>query len=1123
MSENWEVTPASTPRILALLSSLHTLLHEQQSAGLVLSFKLVSYTVFPLTSILQRNNPSTIPDQIVEKILRCLSILWDSWWWQCDLRAWEQVFMLCAAVVGGIEGKGKGKDRDDETKDAAVCCLESLVRPRREDEDPIYAKGSPSRNNEILARLQAHTQTPQFIPVLGQSLNFLILASGSSHLPLQRHSLSVLHALIAFYAPEDFIPSIVPGVVSTMTRVALGMTTAKGWANGDIVVGALQVLQTVIIRSISDEICLKEGAIHNVSDLDDLVILTTDSTGGTDDNIRPYATPRTHSWLQATSSQLLIAVNTLTPLVSHSNPAAMEALSSFSASVLARTPLTFPRGQPLLLSFLLSVSNSPQESVSQHALQSLHSLLDSSSTTRHTLFQTLLQTTKENLTSLPRLLASHSDAKVEHVASQIEAVCRLPFTRAPKTTNFTGDFLSISKGVGTLLGSMGGIEKWGWRLLSVLEFDSPLVTATGTSEAQLMLEDDLVDVSATTFPLVNLRQVATRSTQHSIERMFRALGKAGGEEGLYSVEWFIAVGRRRRDAIGVSALWCACRLLEGVSGIGLDQENTPSSTTAPRSRRLLKAARGIAKTVGDLWEEADVVDSSDTSQPMDDGSLDLETPVDHVKGLVSQALDPALRIGFGNPPPSIPRPPSATQHLLHRGLCLHLLSVTSGILQVKFTPLLLHTLYPVLQSIISSVSFLSTTGLATLGYISVSTSYASPANLLLSNFDYALDAVSRRLTRQHLDVESAKVLIVLVRLVGRDIVNKAGDVVEECFDRLDEYHGYGVVVEGLLGVLGEVVKAIEDDEASHATRERGSSIVTSAVLDEQWIASFSDWFVHRNDTPHDERDTTDYGPFPREPWGKSTHQPDDFEESKTRQEADPSVQPPSTPTQTLTTQIVSRSIYFLTHASPLIRSRILILLAAAVPVLPESALLPSIHKAWPFILNRLLDPEPYVVSAVASLIEALSTSVGAFMYQRVWDDIWPRFKKLLDTLGAADSQSALARRAPGATGTESAYTHSHRLYKSVIKTMTAAIDYVTVPDSAAWEVSMLFRRFLHAQVHEELQAYARGLYMALAKNNADAVWLVLSSTQGDVTGPVAFLREEKWDVRQNVTQILALV
>ena len=120
------------------------------------------------------------------------------------------------------------------------------------------------------------------------------------------------------------------------------------------------------------------------------------------------------------------------------------------------------------------------------------------------------------------------------------------------------------------------------------------------------------------------------------------------------------------------------------------------------------------------------------------------------------------------------------------------------------------------------------------------------------------------------------------------------------------------------------------------------------------------------------------------------------------------------------------------------------------------------------------------------------------------------------------ASNALAHRGHGAVGTESAYTHSHRLYKAIIQTLTAATRGVQAQDAAIWEIIMLFRRFLSRHAHEELQTCARELYGALRRANEDAVWLGLSGTLGWVGGPVAFLRESKWDMEDNVRAILRM-
>jgi hypothetical protein len=395
--------------------------------------------------------------------------------------------------------------------------------------------------------------------------------------------------------------------------------------------------------------------------------------------------------------------------------------------------------------------------------------------------------------------------------------------------------------------------------------------------------------------------------------------------------------------------------------------------------------------------------------------------------------------------------------------------------------------------------------------MAVSASYASSANLLLSNFDYALDAVARRLTRRWLDVDATKVLVVLVRLVGAEVVDKAGDVVEECFDRLDEFHGYDIIVEGLIEVLGEVIKVIEVEEAAlRGDAPRPTSPSLEFPRDNEVLQGFFDWFPHRHETPALE----EIEPSVPEPTAEESDPP--------QQQPSIDQDPPSTPTQILTKQIVTRSLYFLTHGSSVIRARILSLLAASVPVLPESALLPSIHSAWPFILNRLADPETFVVAAAASLTEALVTHVGSFMYRRMWNDIWPRFRTMLAKLDAADATNALSKRGQGAVGTESAYTHSHRLYRSLLKSMTATMKGVQSQDTPVWQAILSFRRFLHRHTHDELQRCAREFYIAASANNADVVWLALTMTSGASPKYPAmdFLQESKWDIEENVEVIL---
>ncbi|EAU92805.1 hypothetical protein CC1G_01850 [Coprinopsis cinerea okayama7 len=1104
-----KLTPKSIPTVSSLLSTLLQLLRETDKANLNESF--IAYIFFPLKGIFERNASEEIPDQVLEKLLLCLSILCDVWWWTCAPEIWKQLFILCGSVIGGMEAKGKAKARDDETKEAAVQCLNSLIRQRSPQD--AMALGKPvdvaqDRFNE----LQDFASSPQFIPILGQTLDYILGVTLSPRLSLQRSSIDLLYSVIENYAPERMIPTVLPGVASGMTKACLGASGNKGWINGEIVAAALKVLQVAIVKAISDDVCMREGALPRFQDLEDLVNFGKDNARPVDDTKSTPLVARTQAWLRATASQLHIAINSLSPLVKHPTPSAIYGLIDFSTEVLSSTTLTLPQTQPLLLSFLLSAANSEYPKITTKAVDSLKGLL-AMANAGPALMQQLAQMTTDNMSALPRLLSSQSDARIQHVAEMITSVCKLG--ASDSENNIVS---SISKVVGKLLGPTGGVEKWGWSLLAVLELVNPSVTVTHNSSAQLMLENN-PETSWVPFPELFFRNVASHETRRSLETMLRALGQVGGDACLFSVEWFIDVGRSGTTSRSVAAMWCGCRILEGISGLDLSSENSLDKLVLQRSKRLEKQVRALARSIAELWDKSDFeeLDQEASPQPRPPNEH-LELDVQHQKGLVP--LDETLKI-FRNKP--TPDTRIVNQPMLHRSLCLQLIAIAAGVLQSRFDSVFIFILYPILHSIVSPASFLSSSGFAALNYVTIATSYASPANLLLSNFDYALDSVSRRLTRRWLDIDATKVLVVLIRLVGRDVVDKAGDVVEECFDRLDAYHGYGIIVDGLIEVLAEVLNVIEADVKANPAAQPAREEDTPSNQHQQLtcLDELLAWLPVRSMVNLD-ADNTDYGPAPRKAWGKQKAEGEEDSDDEPVDSKQPeSEAQPETSSQQLTKQIISRSLYFLTHESPVIRARILTLLKLSVPVLPESSLLPSIHNAWPFIVNRLADHETFVVSATASLVEALAVHVGSFMYRRIWDEIWPRFQTLLKQLKAADSVNALARRTNSAVGTESAYTHSHRLYKSIINTMTAVMHGVHVRDSSFWDALVLFRRFLGRHVHEELQLCATNFYLAAGKKNEDAVWLVLEASVRDIPPVMTFMRDDQWHIESNAKCILA--
>ncbi|KAG8908884.1 hypothetical protein FRC00_010888, partial [Tulasnella sp. 408] len=544
---------------------------------------------------------------------------------------------------------------------------------------------------------------------------------------------------------------------------------------------------------------------------------------------------------------------------------------------------------------------------------------------------------------------------------------------------------------------------------------------------------------------MRLRYVGSSSSQLAVERMLRGLGAAGGVDALFSVEWFMEAATAGKGALETSALWCACRVYEGIVGVSLRELSMPSESRGVRlgayggidkmkvedRRRVEKTARQLVKTVSELWETDGLGREEEMGEQASTGSDSLtlygdsRLPTEHVKGLdplitlLDVRTQRAISISAGTERSSAEGREMAK---LHAALALQTLSISSSILGSRFPPLLLHAIYPILRSLVSSHNLLSSTAMAALHHVTTASGYAAPANLLLSNFDYALDSASRRLFRSRLDLKATKVLVILVRLVGKDVVQRAGDVVEECFDRLDEYHGYSTIVEGLVEVLSEVVKAVEaEEEPTERPRPNvwGGPAKTTEI--KSGTAAFMEWCKQRKMDKESEDIPEDFGPAPHQPWGREP-QPDEDDAPTDPPGNDP---PKPSITQALISKIIRRCLPFLTHSSPLIRARMLSLMRSATVVLPVEEIGPSIHSAWPFILNRLKDSQTFVVTEAANLIDALAWNFGEFMGSRMQRDVWPAYRKMLEALEAGDRESALAARKHGPDTTP--YSHSHRL------------------------------------------------------------------------------------------------
>jgi len=1104
---------------------------------------MINYILFPVTQILRQSDPSALSENFLEAVFRFLSHVVSMWRVSeggMEVQAWEQLWRFTAAAVGprlGLKEKSKGRQVGQEVQLEAVRLLTALLGPTE-----LEGAQHPTRS---MAALCATAKSP-LMPTLFQAITLLLETSAPSppYLQLQLSSLCLLRTLITTYlkGKPRVLASVLPGMVSTIATLVHSEAKAL---KGEVAQEAAGLIEDIIISTLKDEDLRSLGVLRPA--LDDLGQLAEEWEKAeqplpVDDPPPPSPAPPaatsvsadpfpqlTASYLAFTSIRLLASIPPiLSALSTHPSPFVRQASITLSASLISSCHESLSSLLPHCLNNLLQLSQDSFDVVFLEARRRLRVLLFEIPT--FDLNPILIDLLRKAMNALPRQILSQQDQKVAELARLITAIAEITSS-------------SRRNPIPELLGPNGHVERWGWRFLDCLEFGRPAgwsaAVNTAAKAAEIGWESRL---GAGTLPLLiengdtphdpvfphqPLRHIESEATARALGDMLVALGSAGGEAVLHSVDYFMLfakANRRRHIAKAVSAVWVGQKLLEGIASASVRH------TEAKTSKACRKMARDVTKIIVAMDDDVDDGDE-DEEPPQPEEASDALLPVERTSGI--NALTTILD--------RKPLPDSAAaaqtrrihtqaQRSLLTALSLSTLALTSRILSTSFRPLLLTSLYTILSQLASPQPFVAQYAEIALVQVAYQTGYASPQNLVLDNVDYVINVVSQRLTYARLSLTAPLVLIAMIRLVGEPIVPLVHEVVGEIFDALDDYHGYETLASSLLAVLVTLIEAMAAEvDATGPSEERLRKKAEYDRIDrapdpEEDFARFLGWHRERESS----REKGVNGILKRAPqhaWGKDAPPENGETEEQAEAPMDEDEKPP-TRTQEVCTQILEKSTYFLSHRSPFLRARILSLIARATPVLAagnrEGDLLPVIDRGWGLILNRLDDIEPYVVSEAAEVIASLCENVGDFMSRRVLDHAWPRFERLLDAQRELDKKSALARR--GGVGTQSLYTVSHRLHVAILKTACFIAKEVPVNDEVLWQVMVLFRPFIDRRAREELQVLAIRLYQALARRDADALWVVSHATLGTLEGDNGVwdhLRDQTLDIEENAGVILA--
>lgn len=397
-----------------------------------------------------------------------------------------------------------------------------------------------------------------------------------------------------------------------------------------------------------------------------------------------------------------------------------------------------------------------------------------------------------------------------------------------------------------------------------------------------------------------------------------------------------------------------------------------------------------------------------------------------------------------------------------------------------FRPDLVDTLYPVVYLLGSPNADLREHAIASLNMISDSCGYSSTSEMITSNVDYLVNAISLKLNTFDISPQAPQVLVMMLRLSGPSLLPYLDDVVGSIFAALDNFHGYPRLVESLFTVLGEIVE------------EGGKS--------EQLQIKSSSELVHRNEKPArskienilsilktrmDNASANDKSlreDFPEESWKDAKTQLDEIEnpqvveeETSANAEGGNIQKPPPTIVYTMVQSIARLGQHYLTNESPHLRAKLLDLINTANEVLykDEDQYLPLVNDIWPVLVKRLYDEEPFVVIGASRAVAGICKYAGDFMSTRIqveWHDLTKHIRH-------AKVKAKAEKKGRHGRGV---YSQNWQVWEAFIKLLVIIVEYVRIDDDMFDEALEILAELIRSR--EDVRS-------AFSAINADAVWL----------------------------------
>uniref|UniRef100_A0A1A8IVG9 TELO2-interacting protein 1 homolog n=2 Tax=Nothobranchius TaxID=28779 RepID=A0A1A8IVG9_NOTKU len=1011
--------------------------------------QLQEYVLFPLRFVLKV--PQLKKEKLVQAVAEALSYVLE----KTCVQSWDTLHdlfsELCLCLCSPTD-PGKPADLSEELKSALLRCLDALLH---------------AAYGDIVFKLYE----PIMLPGLGAAVSLLLaLGEKEKSREVQAAALRCLQSLILHCdcTQEHVIPSSDErcSVGSTMASFLPGIAMAVS----RIITGNLRQGHAVTVRAIK----VWSGAVGLVMEDAQLQSSKACETPSQElGRIGQLVVQRAPEWVKSTAGKLSVLLKKIISCTSaHRHWRVRLEMVELADHLLVACSQSLRECVGLLLEALVGAVNDEEPKVRERceaALREISQRNQSCSRSSDGTSQNLADVLSENLhslaTSLPRLMRTSNDQKKLFVLKV-----------------FLGYFKVLGPLVSVVLNSAAHLERISKALMQVLELDVVDVRIVEERSHGESLERSSGSEGsyAAHIPQKHFLYFTDEKIFSVLMEICRTLGFYGNiylltdhfldlyrQSLVYRKQAAMVLNEMVRGAAGLAMATGAQCLDSGVQGPSASQEDLKVAAVS-----IMEEYTSL--TNWNLITTCEETDGDRQDQQLLSPSRLLSISISDTTAIATNSLQ-LIPSSSGPPPPSMT---TSTVHQLNSNiwqLCIQLegIACLAQALGRDFRPLLMTSLYPVLEKAGEETLLVNQAALSSMMCISQACGYSSLKELINDNSDYLLNDISLNLQRLSQHPQAPRVLTVMLAHSDSSLLPLIRDVVQDVLMALDLSYNHSAAL--FCSVLHALMKALARWFPVSRCRTGGSARSKTSTDDFNCRQFLLDYQKQKDlaEGVGIEVDDTEDLEVPPASEGEDAEDicgPDEKSELPSH--------------LIITKEVAERCVHLLSDPRLQLRLKVLEVLELCVYVLSEreNELLPMAHRCWPVLLQRLTADDPLAVLRAFRVLCTLGEACGDFLRRRVSKEVLPRLT------------SSLTRQAPVSAKAGPVYTHTlaYKLQLAVLQGLGSLCQRLDLGEADLDAVCEACLPYLSCRQPVRLQEACLSVFQHLIQVDPDTFWFTLN-------------------------------